>query len=433
MRKTLNVYFAVILIALNVTGPIVAIPCSTSFTKKVFTRSTRTALSKAILTSALLLLLPAPTAHAGPITSLVKPSPQSVIEIGPQANDWLRNDCLLPLIPLSEASAERCQKAEVKIVRYLDHFPPQENTSVRADAAAPNSFRSVAAPVLGGERDVQVVMLSAKGVVESEVLKPKPDSTDIEHRQTGGNGTTLVVWDGPDGKPEIQTSGLGRDNFRNWNADRFIIKVTATDRPGSLIVTVYDGANKNAISRATIRYDEKAPQEFSLLFDSLRPVGKDGRADLTQVGALSLKIIPDVIEGKAASSTTLDFIALAGPQCNPCAPGTDPFGPIGGLGGTWPYSSGYYNFPGGYWASGPFLSPEPILPIFFPGGGYPGGGNPGGGYPGGGNPGGGHPGGGNPGGGHPGSVPEPNTLTLTLISAFSIAGYRGVRYVFRPR
>ncbi len=430
LRNHFNAYVAITLIILNLTGPLQGTICAPAVVEHSLVGSTRLALSRFILGSVLLALLPSAPVRGGTMRDSGEPASQSVIEFEPVASEYLKRDCLLASDLTATSVAPRCPTTELRITRYIDHFLYQPDTLVHADANNPTSFRAFPARVLGGERDVQVKQDAGTGVIESEILKPdlKIKDTDIVHRQIEGSGNTLIVWDGPDGKPEIQTNGLGEIDFRQWNADRFIIRVSATDRPGNLVITVYDSNDKAKISQATIRYDEKEPREFALLFDSLRPTGPKGRANLSSVGAVSLTIVPDVIEGQLNSSTRIDFIALAGPQCVPCLTNDGPFFPSGGSGACFPSGSSG-SFPGGY-SSFAFSTPVvPLLPLFFPGGG--------GGWPPYGPP-------DQPPPHYPPppdcgpppspSVPEPGTLTLALISVASLGAYRVVRnLVYRIR
>ncbi len=429
LQNKFNLYVATTLIILNLTGPIQANLCRPSVVKQSFVGSSRLALSRLILGSVLLALLPLSRAQGGTIREPGEPNPRSVVEFEPVATDYLTRDCRLGPDVMAASAVPGCTTTELRITRYIDHFYYQDDTLVRADAAKPSSFRAFPARVLGGERDVQVKRDSPAGVIESEILKPDPETkdTDMVHRQTEGNGNTLIVWDGPDGKPEIQTNGLEKVDFRQWNADRFVIRVSATDRSGSLIITVYDGNDKAKISQATIRYDDKKPREFSLLFDSLRPIGEKGRANLSTVGAVSLTIIPDVVEGQPNASTRIDFIALAGPQCIPCAGNDGPSSPGGGL-CTFPPSGGNGFVTGGNYISDFPIPPGPWLPLFFPGGG--GGPNvppnlPPPQYP----PICDHPQ--HPPDCGPPPVPEPGSLTITVMGVISIGGYRFVKYLQR--
>jgi hypothetical protein len=383
-----------VIISLQILGPIPAMAsrrnCVREISRQALLPPARRAWARGLLASALLAVLPAPT-RAGIISpvELNKPAP-AVLEIG----NALGNDRLLDCV----MGTDKCDRFELRVVRYIDHFTdPVKDSLLEVTANRKSVSQSFDADVLGGERDVTLTLDSPGGKAQTKILPPDA-TTDIVHRQfESALANTRIVWDGPDGKPEVDSAGLGSLNFREHAADRFIIKVSSSDQPGTLELIVYDAADDKRYSRAVIRYEANQPRQYTVYFDPRAEkgtislaAGPKGGADLTAVGAVSLQIEADALADQKDKNnqTRIDFVALAGLECisasdeltsytaqfgQPAqyaglfgnAPGMGNYGGLGGMGGPggWGFGIG---FGPGYPGYGPGGNPPIDIPNFPP-------------------------------------------------------------------
>ncbi len=197
----------------------------------------------------------------------------------------------------------------------IDDFGTNQELEVIAIAPPTGEASSfVAAPgdAIGGERDL-VVEKTTGGNTDRIRTRANPDgNTLLRHSQESGvQGRTVVIWDGPDGLPElgdIDFTGLGGvDLLDGGNSDAFEIGVEFSDIDGPIHFTVYDAddAGGGTFATATLVVSPVAFLDFEimeLLFSSFSPTGGTLMDIFDSVGAIVMEI-----DGTAGDQTSWDL------------------------------------------------------------------------------------------------------------------------------
>lgn len=157
------------------------------------------------------------------------------------------------------------------------------------NAGATNASLITGAGILGGEREVQITLVSGMNdgsVVSSFVSSGSFTLDSGATLQT----STLITWDGTDGDPNnaLNPTGLGGVDMTNGGLDdAFLVEGLFSDQPFDLTITVYTSAGQ--FSTLTRSFPEiPVPNDFAFLFTDFVPTG--GGADFSNVGAITLMI-----------------------------------------------------------------------------------------------------------------------------------------------
>jgi hypothetical protein len=144
---------------------------------------------------------------------------------------------------------------------------------------------AISGSALGGDRDLEVVRLSGSGTVTAQVSGPLLTFATV----AGDTGRALFAWDGVDGAPSINPTGLGGQDLTAGGHDalRFIIN---QGTPGlQLAVEVYSDATHTSAFAFSLPL-LASPTEFILPYsDFISSQGSLG-ADFSSVGAITLLI-----------------------------------------------------------------------------------------------------------------------------------------------
>jgi hypothetical protein len=174
-----------------------------------------------------------------------------------------------------------------------DFITPQE---VTATAGAPNASSSIAAAeAIGGERDISVDMASG---FTSLSLSINPFGAELLVHDSGASvlGSSMVVWDGPDGDPtSLDPMGLGGIDLTGGGLlSAFRLSYLSIDLTGEVTMTVYDAsdATGDTWSQLTMILPGGvfAPLAVDAAYADFTTVGLNGAASFSNVGAISMKI-----------------------------------------------------------------------------------------------------------------------------------------------
>jgi len=154
------------------------------------------------------------------------------------------------------------------------------------------------AGILGGERDMEVTVVSNVGVIMAASL----DTLNYAHAFTS-EGTGLIVWDGPDGAATLDPTGLGGVDFTDGGTeDKIAIPLLSSNLVAPMVLTAYTDAVN--YSTATVSLPGGTPPQLRLIVlhtDFIAAPGGTG-ADFANIGAFSL-----LINGSSTPGLTAGF------------------------------------------------------------------------------------------------------------------------------
>lgn len=173
-------------------------------------------------------------------------------------------------------------------------FPPAGTTA---------SSSASGAEILGGERDVQVNLTS--GVIAGNQMSAVVSSGFYSYSQDATiAGTGVVQWDGTDGSPTLNPTGLGGiDLTAGGTQDAFILSVQFDDLPVSLVLQVSTDAGNASTFTLAAPGLIFSTTNFVIPFASFTPSLGAG-ANFSNVGAVSLTAGSPV----TAPDLVLDFL-----------------------------------------------------------------------------------------------------------------------------
>jgi hypothetical protein len=157
------------------------------------------------------------------------------------------------------------------------------------------------AGILGGERDLAVV-LNSGSVASIDVALGS-----LAYWQLFASlGTGVIVWDGPDGSPVVDYTGLGGVDFTDGGGENsVVIPLLSNNLSAPLVLTAYTDASN--FSTATVNTPGGVPPlvDLTVLFTDFVDTGPLGGADFANIGAFSL-----FIDGNATPDLNLDVAAM---------------------------------------------------------------------------------------------------------------------------
>jgi LPXTG-motif cell wall-anchored protein len=162
------------------------------------------------------------------------------------------------------------------------------------------------ASILGGERDVQVIVTSGAGTMS---VNPSDSSGYLTHAQPPGlRGRTIVSWDGNDSNfTSLNATGLGGVNLQSPTNDAFLLGIVSTDVASNLEIQVFTDATNHSTA-ATIAFTGGLVNATLVIpFSSFGVTGGTG-ADFTNVGAVRLTINSTLPNPEPALDMVVDFL-----------------------------------------------------------------------------------------------------------------------------
>ncbi|UCD29155.1 MAG: PEP-CTERM sorting domain-containing protein, partial [Planctomycetota bacterium] len=105
------------------------------------------------------------------------------------------------------------------------------------------------------------------------------------------DGEAKLVWDGIDGSPALDYTGLGGFDLTNGGAlDRITIPVAFDDLPVTLVMEVWTDSNYMSDAQLNLPGGIFSPVDYEILFTSFVSSGSSGPADFSNVGMIVLDI-----------------------------------------------------------------------------------------------------------------------------------------------
>jgi len=170
--------------------------------------------------------------------------------------------------------------------------------------AGTSSSSSVSgAGILGGERDVEVDLTA--GVIAGNTMSATVSSGFFSYSQDATiSGMGKIQWDGTDGSPTINPTGLGGiDLTAGGTQDAFLLSVFFDDLPVNIVIEVFtDAGNASSLTLATPGLLFSATG-FVLPYSAFTTTLGTG-ADFANVGAITLTLGSSV----TAPDVVLDFL-----------------------------------------------------------------------------------------------------------------------------
>ncbi len=154
-----------------------------------------------------------------------------------------------------------------------------------SSSGAPAFDFVTSAGAIGGDRDLEVERLSGIGTVTAQISNPMLSFSTA----AGDTGRALVAWDGGDGSPTVDPSGLGGQNLTAGGHDALRFTVNQGTAGLQLTVEVYSDANRTSAFIATVPV-LVSPTDFILPYADFIPSQGSLGADFTAVGAITLLI-----------------------------------------------------------------------------------------------------------------------------------------------
>ncbi len=163
------------------------------------------------------------------------------------------------------------------------------------------------AGILGGERDLEIQMTG--GNINNSTLTASVDS-NVLFVECGPlvTGVIRAVWDGVDGSPVIDFTGLGIDLTAAGTYDRFRLGIQADDLPATVTIRVYSDATNHS-TRILNLPGGIVSTNYDLYFSDFTGTGGSG-ANFANVGAVVLEIQTQSQQG--ALDLALDFLVVVG-------------------------------------------------------------------------------------------------------------------------
>lgn len=167
------------------------------------------------------------------------------------------------------------------------------------------AFSSVAAPeVLGGERDAALQRLTG---TEPATLLINPTGTDrLLSGESGPSSLVewVIVWDGADGDPAVDETGLGGVDLTQGGANTGFLVRVRTDVAASLQIELTDTSGGSTSAELALPGGDQTLVSRFLPFSAF-----DEPGIAADVGSVSL-----VLGGQTGLDAQLDFVIVRAPE-----------------------------------------------------------------------------------------------------------------------
>lgn len=184
----------------------------------------------------------------------------------------------------------------------LDDFSALTNIQILNATLATTPQQSVLddASILGGERDIQIVVTAGAGTMTTNA---SDDSEYLTHSQPVGlRGRTIITWDGNDNDASVlSATGLGGINLQSPSNDAFVIGVVTADVLSRLTIQVFTDAGNSSTGSVNVPAGTNQTT-FLIPFSSFSITSGTG-ADFTNVGAVQM-----TINSAATPTASLDMV-----------------------------------------------------------------------------------------------------------------------------
>lgn len=206
-------------------------------------------------------------------------------------------------ININSAEAQGTQGSVI-----IDAFDtPVGGQSITATGAGAKIHSSLAATVVGGERDVTVEIQS--GTNSADLLVNSKSSGVLRFTSAAATAARYsVVWDGVDGSAtKFNPTGLGGIDLTNEGRDTAILFTTGADTDGVTgTIRIYSSATDYSEGTFVIPNSGTTPTNDQLIFlrDLELGTGATGTADLTHVGAIEF-----ILDATIHATGTIGIVA----------------------------------------------------------------------------------------------------------------------------
>ncbi|MHC4695111.1 MAG: PEP-CTERM sorting domain-containing protein [Planctomycetota bacterium] len=170
---------------------------------------------------------------------------------------------------------------------FIDKFDTHQIVVVNSGIPIDGNVTS-GADIVGVEREIGLVWLSGPNDI---VLEPDAGGTGLLNLSVGADtsGNGAIVWDGADGSPLLDPTGLGGIDLTGGGMDRIGIDVVFDDLPVDLVLQVYTDAANWSQALVQLPGGIAVPVRMDALYSAFNVVAGSG-ADFSNVGAIVLAV-----------------------------------------------------------------------------------------------------------------------------------------------
>jgi len=171
----------------------------------------------------------------------------------------------------------------------IDSFSTAQSLNLATVGSISSSVSSTAGDILGIERDMTLEMFSGSAI---SVQADLGGFSILDQSQNSATtGKTTITWDGVDGSPSIDYTGLGGVDLTNGGDNNaIIISVLFDDLPAELIISAYtNGGNWSKYTASLPGLIFASPATVVMAFDDFVVQSGSG-VDFTDIGAISLVV-----------------------------------------------------------------------------------------------------------------------------------------------
>lgn len=169
----------------------------------------------------------------------------------------------------------------------IDSFSTSQALSLSTLGTVSSSVSSFGGDILGIERDMTLQMFSGSGMSVQANLGGFSILDQSQNSNT--KGKTTITWDGVDGSPAVNYTGLGGLDLTEGGINNSItISVLFDDLPSELILSAYtDSGNWSKYTASLPGLIFSSPAIVVMAFDDFVIQSGSG-VDFTNIGAISL-------------------------------------------------------------------------------------------------------------------------------------------------
>jgi hypothetical protein len=173
----------------------------------------------------------------------------------------------------------------------IDDFTTSQATQTLIYPADTTSSSSVSGTgILGGERDIEVD-LTGGSTVGNSISAGVAGGIFSQSQDATISGISRIVWDGTDGSPTVNPTGLGSiDLTTGGTEDAFLINVASSDSTFSATLAVWSDASHASTLSFQLQGPVASPTLFVIPYAAFSPLVGTG-ANFAQVGAISLTVM----------------------------------------------------------------------------------------------------------------------------------------------
>jgi hypothetical protein len=179
----------------------------------------------------------------------------------------------------------------------IDDFSTDQTVILLGGAPDSTSSQVVGAGILGGQRDMELALLTDMFIVMAA------SGGTLNYLSALSETTGLIVWDGLDAPDTLSPTGLGGVDFTAGGEDKIALPLLDNNLSAPIVLTAY--TNGVDFSTATVNLTGSAPQRLVVFHTDFVADPSGAGADFTNIGAFSL-----FIDGSATPGLTLEVEEL---------------------------------------------------------------------------------------------------------------------------